>query len=52
MTAVVIPIRSTDPTECTCDTPDPDVIGECRHCRRVHISAERRRWLLEQRSLR
>lgn len=52
MTAVVIPIRCTDPTECTCPAPDPDVIGECRRCRRVHISAERAQALLEQRAAR
>jgi len=28
-----------DPVECTCYTPDPDDIGECRTCRRLVIGA-------------
>ena len=29
-----------DPVECFCYEPDPDVIGECRTCRRVVIGGE------------
>lgn len=37
-----------DPIECTCTTPDPDVIGQCRRCKRVHLSPERVAHLAER----
>ena len=29
-----------EPTLCTCETPDPDGIGECRCCRRRVLTPE------------
>lgn len=29
-----------DPVDCTCYTPDPDEVGQCRTCRRLVIGSE------------